>query len=220
MRRPLPCSRRHRRHFEHGLNYHAWTPCSLPCYTQQGTANHIHMIMSIMPRWPYRTARLGTIIYACMSAEDRRGCLRSDERWLAFANRAAQGRESEARAKPLPAPALDGDETTSVERQGGRMQGPRVSHRRVMFLHGPGGVAGAEPRGAIVASRSDSCDRRLVLRLRCVLYSSRYSSRRARHRMGTAVRASERAVAGEGVGKMHTAVVGNEGCLAATPYMP
>ena len=64
---------------------------------------------------------------------------------------------------------MDGDETTSVERHHGRMQGLRVSHRRVMLsARAPGGVAGAEPRGAIVPSRSVSCDRARMLRLRCV----------------------------------------------------
>lgn len=63
---------------------------------------------------------------------------------------------------------MDGDETTSVERHHGRMQGLRVSHRRVMLsARAPGGVAGAEPRGAIVPSRSVCCDRARVLRLRC-----------------------------------------------------
>lgn len=73
---------------------------------------------------------------------------------------------------------MDGDETTSVERQYGRMQGLRVSHRRVMLsARAPGGVAGAEPRGAIVPSRSVCCDRARVLRLRCAgVYSVHDSS--------------------------------------------
>lgn len=48
------------------------------------------------------------------------------------------------------------------------MQGLRESHRRVMLsARAPGGVAGAEPRGAIVPSRSVCCDRARELRLRC-----------------------------------------------------
>lgn len=82
---------------------------------------------------------------------------------------------------------MDGDETTSVERDYGRMQGLRVSHRRVMLsARAHGGVAGAEPRGAIVPSRSVCCDRALELRLRCAgVYSVHDSLRMS---WGTAVR--------------------------------
>jgi hypothetical protein len=94
-------------------------------------------------------------------------------------DRAGQGktrRRNEALAR-IELLRLNGDETTSAERHYGRMQGLRVSHRRVMpSARAPGGVAGAEPRGAIVPSRSVCCDRALVLRLRCVGVNSVHDS--------------------------------------------
>lgn len=118
-------------------------------------------------------ARLGVIVCACMLAWDRRtstvsnsqGCGAASAGW---SSPSGQGMRDGALAR-FELLRMDGDETTSVERQSGRMQGLRVSHRRVMLsARAPGGVAGAEPRGAIVPSRSVCCDRARVLRLRCV----------------------------------------------------
>lgn len=133
---------------------------------------------------PISRAGLGGIVDACMLACDRRTFQLpgqwSDECSL-LAGRAGVLRQGSRRKWALTRFELlrmDGDETTSVERQYGRMQGLRVSHRRVMpSARAPGGVAGAEPRGAIVPSRSVCCDRARVLRLRCAgVYSVHDSS--------------------------------------------
>lgn len=112
-------------------------------------------------------AGLGAIVHACMLVCDRRtsnfqGRGATSAGWTSWSSPtgqdSSQGRNGAlARFELL---RMDGDETTSVERQYGRMQGLRVSHRRVMLsARAPGGVAGAEPRGAIVPSRSVCCDR-------------------------------------------------------------
>jgi hypothetical protein len=117
---------------------------------------------------------------ACWPAIDGLATSRAVKR-RALAGRAGVLRQGSRRNEALTRFELlrmDGDETTSVERQYGRMQGVRVSHRRVMLsARAPGGVAGAEPRGAIVPSRSVCCDRARVLRLRCAgVYSVHDSS--------------------------------------------